>query len=225
MQTIVLLSGGLDSATVLAMCRAEGKVCHALSFSYGQRHAVELHAARRVAESLGVASHRLCAIDVRCLAGSSLTGHGNVPKRRSDQEIGEGIPSTYVPGRNTLFAAHAMALAEAIGADEIALGINALDYSGYPDCRPAWLAAMQEVSRVGTKAGDDGRPVRFIAPLLAMSKAEIIRKGSTLGVDYGLTLSCYDPAEDGLSCGECDACQLRRRGFEQAGLTDPARYR
>ena len=225
MRTIVLLSGGLDSATVLALCRAEGKACHALSFRYGQRHAIELAAAARVAASLGAASHRVAAIDVACLAGSALTGGGAVPKGRSEHEIGHRIPATYVPARNTLFVAHAIALAEATGATEIALGINALDYSGYPDCRPEWLSAMQEVARLGTKAGVAGEPVKLLAPLLAMSKAEIIRQGTALRVDYSLTLSCYDPADDGRACGACDACVLRRRGFEEAGVPDPTRYR
>jgi len=225
MQTIVLLSGGLDSAVVLAMCRAESKECHALSFRYGQRHAVELAAAARVAQSLGAASHRVCAIDVACLAGSALTGRGEVPKGRSEQEIGRGIPSTYVPGRNTLFVAHALGLAESIGAGEIALGINAVDYSGYPDCRPEWLFAVQEVARLGTKVGILGQPVRLLAPLLHMSKADIIRRGAALGVDFGLTLSCYDPAGDGSACAACDACILRRRGFEEARVPDPTRYR
>lgn len=222
MQTIVLLSGGLDSATVLAMCRAAGKQCHALSFRYGQRHAVELEAAARIAARLGAASHRICSIDVACLAGSSLTGRGEVPKGRSEEVIGQGIPSTYVPARNSLFVAHALALAETIGAEEIALGINALDYSGYPDCRPEWLAAMQEVARLGTKVGISGQPVRLIAPLVAMSKADIIRAGAALGVDFSLTSSCYDPGPRGEACGACDSCTLRRAGFAQAGIPDPA---
>jgi len=225
MRTIVLLSGGLDSATVLALCRAEGRECHALSFRYGQRHALELAAAARIAASLGAASHRVAAVDVACLAGSALTGGGEVPKGRNEHEIGQGIPATYVPARNTLFVAHAIALAEATAADAIALGINALDYSGYPDCRPEWLAAMQEVARLGTKAGIAGAPVKLLAPLLAMSKAEIIRRGTALGVDYGLTLSCYDPSDDGRACGACDACVLRRRGFVEAGVPDPTLYR
>lgn len=225
MPTIVLLSGGLDSATVLAICRSQGKPCHALSFRYGQRHAVELEAATKVAAALGAVTHRICSVDVQCLARSALTGQGEVPKGRNESDIGTEIPSTYVPARNTLFAAHALALAETIGADEIALGINALDYSGYPDCRPEWLAAMQEVARLGTKVGVTGQPIRFIAPLVQMTKAEIVRKGTQLGVDYGLTVSCYDPAPDGAACGACDSCVLRRRGFEQAGLPDPTRYR
>ena len=225
MRTIVLLSGGLDSATVLAVCRAEGKECHALSFRYGQRHEIELAAAAAVARRGGAASHCVAAIDVACLAGSALTGLGEVPKGRSESEIGQGIPATYVPARNTLFVAHALALAESTGAGQIALGINALDYSGYPDCRPEWLSAMQEVARLGTKAGVTGAPVKLVAPLLAMSKADIIRRGSELGVDYSITLSCYDPSEEGLACGSCDACVLRRRGFESAGVPDPTRYR
>jgi len=225
MATIVLLSGGLDSATVLAICRAEGKECHALSFRYGQRHAIEIEAAAKVARMLGAVSHRVCAIDVQCLFASALTGQGEVPKRRTPQEIGDGIPSTYVPARNTLFAAHALALAESIGADEIAIGINALDYSGYPDCRPEWLAAMQEVARLGTKVGVTSRPVRFYAPLVQMGKADIIRKGMELGLDYSVTVSCYDPSADGAACGECDACSLRQRGFKQASLADPTKYR
>jgi len=225
MASIVLLSGGLDSATVLGLCRGEGKQCHALSFRYGQRHSVEIEAARRIAQAFGAASHRICAIDVQCLFASALTGQGEVPKQRTQQQIGDGIPSTYVPARNTLFVAHALALAESIGAAEIALGINALDYSGYPDCRPEWLAAMQEVARLGTKAGVTSHAIKLYAPLIHMTKADIIRKGADLGVDYSVTVSCYDPSADGAACGECDACLLRRRGFEQAGVADPTRYR
>ena len=224
MQVIVLLSGGLDSATVLALCRAQGLLCHALSFHYGQRHAVELQAAARVARALGAASHRVCKIDLGGIGGSALTGQGAVPKGRSDAEIGGGIPATYVPARNTLFVAHALAVAEILGAERIALGINAIDSSGYPDCRPEWLRAMQEVARLGTRAGSEGRPVELLAPLVGMTKAEIIRTGAALGVDYGLTHSCYDPAPDGAACGGCDSCQLRRRGFQQAGVPDPTHY-
>jgi 7-cyano-7-deazaguanine synthase len=224
MQVIVLLSGGLDSATVLAMCRAQGMLCHALSFHYGQVHAVELQAAARVARALGAASHRVCKIDLGGMGGSALTGQGAVPKDRSDAEMGRGIPTTYVPARNTLFVAHALAVAEILGAERIALGINVLDSSGYPDCRPEWLRAMQEVARLGTRAGVEGRAVELVAPLVGLTKAEIIRAGTALGVDYGLTHSCYDPAPDGAACGGCDSCQLRRRGFQQAGVADPTRY-
>ena len=224
MQVIVLLSGGLDSATVLAMCRAQGMLCHALSFHYGQVHAVELQAAARVARALGAASHRVCKIDLGGMGGSALTGQGAVPKDRSDAEMGRGIPTTYVPARNTLFVAHALAVAEILGAERIALGINVLDSSGYPDCRPEWLRAVQEVARLGTRAGVEGRAVELVAPLVGLTKAEIIRAGTALGVDYGLTHSCYDPAPDGAACGGCDSCQLRRRGFQQAGVADPTRY-
>ena len=220
----MLLSGGLDSATVLALCRAQGLLCHALSFHYGQRHAVELQAAARVAQALGAASHRVSRIDLGGIGGSALTGQGEVPKGRTDVEIGDGIPVTYVPARNTLFVAHALAVAEILGAERIALGINVLDSSGYPDCRPEWLRAMQEVARLGTRVGVEGRPVELLAPLVGMTKADIIRAGAALGVDYGLTHSCYDPAPDGSACGGCDSCQIRRRGFQQAGVADPTHY-
>jgi len=221
---IVLLSGGLDSATALAMMRAEGRRCHALSFRYGQRHAVELAAAARVAAALGAASHRVIDIDLAAIGGSALTDAIPVPKGRSEPEMGSGIPVTYVPARNTIFVAYAIAVAEVTGSSEIVLGVNVLDSSGYPDCRPEWLAAMQEVARLGTKAGVEGRGLTLRAPLIRMSKAEIIAKGVALGVDYGLTHSCYDPAPDGAACGACDACQLRRKGFEAAGVADPTRY-
>ncbi len=222
MRTIVLLSGGLDSATVLALCRAEGKACHALSFRYGQRHAIELAAAARVAASLGAASHRVAAIDVACLAGSALTGGGAVPKGRSEHEIGHGIPATYVPARNTLFVAHAIALAEATGATEIALGINALDYSGYPDCRPEFIEAFERLAALATRAGVEGRTrVRIHTPLIRLAKADIVRLGRDLGLDFGLTWSCYDPGESGKPCGACDSCLLRAKGFDEAGVQDP----
>jgi 7-cyano-7-deazaguanine synthase len=166
----------------------------------------------------------VCKIDLGGIGGSALTGQGAVPKDRSDAEMGHGIPTTYVPARNTLFVAHALAVAEILGAERIALGINVLDSSGYPDCRPEWLRAMQEVARLGTRAGVEGRAVELVAPLVGMTKAEIIRAGAALGVDYGLTHSCYDPAPDGAACGGCDSCQLRRRGFQQAGIADPTRY-
>jgi 7-cyano-7-deazaguanine synthase len=223
-KAVVLLSGGLDSATALAIVRAQGRACHALSFRYGQRHRVELDAAARVARSLGVASHRVVDVDLAGIGGSALTDAIEVPKGRDESAIGAGIPVTYVPARNTLFVAYALAVAEVEGADEIVLGVNVLDSSGYPDCRPEWMAAMQEVGRVGTRAGVEGRGPRLVAPLIAMTKAEIIRAGVALGVDYGLTHSCYDPSASGGACGACDACLLRRRGFEQAGVPDPTRY-
>ncbi len=222
---IVLLSGGLDSATALAITKAAGRRCHALSFRYGQRHAVELTAAAAVARALGADSTRTIDIDLRGIGGSALTDTIAVPKGRSDGEIGGGIPITYVPARNTIFVAYALAVAEITGAREIVIGVNVVDSSGYPDCRPEWLAAMQEVAARGTRAGAEGRAPRLVAPLITMSKAEIIRAGLALGVDYGLTLSCYDPDDDGRACGGCDACQLRRSGFLGAGVADPTRYR
>lgn len=226
LDSIVLLSGGLDSATALALTVARGRRCHALSFRYGQRHAVELEAAARVAAALGVASMRVVDVDLAGIGGSALTEVGlDVPKDRNEGEIGAGIPITYVPARNTIFVSYALAVAETIGATEIVLGVNVLDASGYPDCRPEWVAAMQEVARVGTRAGDAGQAVVLVAPLIRLSKAEIIRAGVSLGLDYGLTHSCYDPEVDGAACGGCDACQLRRKGFADAGVADPTRYR
>jgi 7-cyano-7-deazaguanine synthase len=221
---IVLLSGGIDSATALAMTRAAGRRCHALSFRYGQRHAVELAAAARVAEALGASEHRIIELDLRAIGGSALTGDISVPKGRTEEEIGAGIPVTYVPARNTIFVAYAIAVAEVTGASEIVMGVNVLDSSGYPDCRPEWLAAMQEVARLGTKAGAERRGITMRAPLIKMSKSEIIRAGVALGVDYSLTHSCYDPDPSGAACGACDSCILRRKGFEQAGVPDPTRY-
>jgi 7-cyano-7-deazaguanine synthase len=228
---VVLLSGGLDSATALAIARARGRACHALSFRYGQRHAVELTAAAAVARQLGVQSHRVVDVDLRAFGGSALTADIAVPKGRTEEQmgggVGAGVPVTYVPARNTLFVAFALALAETVAAQEIVLGINVLDASGYPDCRPEWLAAMQEVARLGTRVGVEGQAIRLWAPLIQMSKAEIIRTGAALGVDYGLTHSCYDPVvtqAGALACGACDSCQLRRRGFQDAGLPDPTRY-
>ena len=222
---IVLLSGGLDSTTALAMTKAAGRRCHALSFRYGQRHAIELRAAATVARALGAVSTRVIDIDLRGIGGSALTDDIAVPKGRDEREIGAGIPVTYVPARNTIFVSYALAVAEVVGAGEIVLGVNVLDSSGYPDCRPEWLAAMQEVARRGTRAGAEGRAPALVAPLIAMTKADIIRAGLALGVDYGLTLSCYDPDDDGGACGGCDACQLRRAGFETAGVVDPTRYK
>lgn len=221
---IVLLSGGIDSTTALAITRAQGRRCHALTFRYGQRHDVERAAAARVGAALGVASHRTIDLDLRAVGGSALTDEIPVPKGRSEPEMNAGIPVTYVPARNTIFVAYAIGLAEVTGASEIVLGVNVLDSSGYPDCRPEWLAAMQEVARLGTKAGVEQRPLALCAPLIQMTKAEIIAAGVRLGVDYSLTHSCYDPDPSGAACGGCDACQLRRKGFEEAGVPDPTRY-
>ncbi|HEX4405311.1 MAG TPA: 7-cyano-7-deazaguanine synthase QueC, partial [Polyangia bacterium] len=221
---IVLLSGGIDSATALAMTRAAGRRCHALSFRYGQRHVVELQAAARVAAALGADAHKIIDLDLRAVGGSALTDDIAVPKGRSEDEMSSGIPVTYVPARNTIFVAYAIAVAEVAGASEIVVGVNVLDSSGYPDCRPEWLGAMQEVARLGTKAGVERRGITMRAPLIRMSKAEIIRAGVGLGVDYALTHSCYDPDASGAACGACDSCLLRRRGFESAGVPDPTIY-
>jgi 7-cyano-7-deazaguanine synthase len=221
---IVLLSGGIDSATALAMTRAAGRRCHALSFRYGQRHVVELEAAARVAAALGADAHKIIDLDLRAIGGSALTDDIAVPKGRSEDEMATGIPVTYVPARNTIFVAYAIAVAEVAGASEIVVGVNVLDSSGYPDCRPEWLGAMQEVARLGTKAGVERRGITMRAPLIRMSKAEIIRAGVSLGVDYSLTHSCYDPDASGAACAACDSCLLRRRGFESAGVPDPTIY-
>ncbi|HHQ48387.1 MAG TPA: 7-cyano-7-deazaguanine synthase QueC [Acidobacteria bacterium] len=222
-RAVVLLSGGLDSATVLAIARAEGLECHCLTVDYGQRHRVELDAARAVAEHLGAASHRIVRLDLRAIGGSALTAELDVPK---DGEPGEGgVPVTYVPARNTVLLALLLGLAEVVGADQLLIGANAVDYSGYPDCRPAFLRSFEELASLATRAGtEDGVRFRVRAPLLHLSKAAIIRLGTDLGVDYGLTWSCYDPAPDGRACGRCDSCTLRRRGFEQAGVPDPTPY-
>jgi 7-cyano-7-deazaguanine synthase len=222
---VVLLSGGMDSATCLAIANREGFVSHALSFRYGQRHAVELEAAARVATALGVAEHRIVTLDPAAFAGSALTGGPNVPKDRTDSEIGHGIPSTYVPARNTIFLAYALGIAETIGATDLFIGVNAVDYSGYPDCRPEYIAAFEIMARLATKAGVEGRdPLTIHTPLLRLTKGEIVRQGVALGVDYGLTITCYDPSPAGLACGHCDACSLRRKGFAEAGVGDPTRY-
>lgn len=214
----------MDSATTLAVARAEGYECHALSFRYGQRHALELEAARGVARSLGARSHKIVDLDLRSFGGSALTADIDVPKGRPVATLAEEIPVTYVPARNTIFLSFALGWAEVLEARAIFLGANAVDYSGYPDCRPEFLQAFQEVARLGTKAGIMGRAVRIEAPLIDLSKAEIVRRGMELGVDFGLTLTCYDPGGSGEACGRCDACQLRLNGFAAAGLSDPARY-
>jgi 7-cyano-7-deazaguanine synthase len=221
---VVLLSGGLDSATTLAIARAQGFSCHALSFRYGQRHAAELASAQAVARHLGVVEHRIIEIDLRAFGGSALTDDIAVPKDRDDAARAGGIPITYVPARNTIFLAYALGAAEVLGATDIFLGVNAVDYSGYPDCRPEFVEAFERLANVATKAGVEGRRMTIHAPLLALTKRDIIARGLELGVDFGMTLSCYDPAPDGASCGRCDACLLRLEGFRQLGRPDPARY-
>lgn len=225
-KAVVLLSGGLDSATCLAMARQQGFSAHALSFRYGQRHAVELEAAERVAASLGAATHKLIDIDLRAFGGSALTADIPVPKGRSAEDMAHGIPITYVPARNTIFLSFALAYAEVLAAQDIFIGVNALDYSGYPDCRPAFIAAFEAMANLATKAAvEDGRRINIHTPLLHLTKAEIIARGAALGVDYSLTLSCYDPDDSGAACGTCDSCALRAKGFREAGVPDPTRYR
>jgi len=223
-KAVVLLSGGLDSATVLALAQAEGYEAYALSFRYGQRHSCELEAAGRVARSLGAARHVVLEIDLRLFGGSALTSEIAVPKSRSAEEIGAGIPVTYVPARNLIFLSFAVAWAEVLGSTDVFIGVNALDYSGYPDCRPEFIEAFTRAAALGTKAGTEGGLVPTIhTPLIRLTKAEIIRQGTSLGVDYGLTFSCYDPGPTGRPCGGCDSCLLRARGFLEAGLADPAK--
>ena len=223
-RAVVLLSGGLDSATVLAITKAEGYEPYALSFAYGQRHAWELEAAKRVAASIGVAHHRTAQIDLRAFGGSALTAEIDVPKGRAPEEMAHGIPITYVPARNTIFLAFALAWAEVLGANDIFLGVNALDYSGYPDCRPEFIEAFEKMANLATKAGVEGsQHLKIHTPLIAMSKAQIIARGRELGVDYGLTSSCYDPGLAGAPCGQCDSCLLREKGFRENGIADPAR--
>jgi 7-cyano-7-deazaguanine synthase len=222
-KAVVLLSGGLDSATVLAIARERGFEPHALSFDYGQRHRVELKAAQRIALSFG-AKHSIISFDLRQFGGSALTGDIDVPKNRSQNQMSEGIPITYVPARNTIFLSFALGVAETIGSFDIFVGVNALDYSGYPDCRPEFIKAFESLANVATKAGVEGRRFTVHAPLIQMTKAQIIREGSRLGVDYSMTTSCYDPSLDGKACGRCDSCQLRRKGFAEAGVPDPTSY-
>lgn len=224
-KAVVLLSGGMDSATAAAVARERGFALYALSFRYGQRHEQEIEAARRVARHLGVVRHVILDLDLRAFGGSALTGDLPVPKDRSPEEIGAGIPVTYVPARNTIFLAFALAWAEVLGATDIVIGVNALDYSGYPDCRPEYIAAFEELAALATRAGTEGgRRFTIHAPLIHLTKREIVERGVALGVDYSLTLSCYDPAPDGAACGRCDACLLRLKGFRESGREDPARY-
>lgn len=219
---VVLLSGGLDSATVLALAVRDGYACHALSFRYGQRHALELERAALIAQRLGAVRHVVLDVDLRQFGGSALTADIPVPKDRSAEAIGQGIPATYVPARNTVFLSLALAWAESLAASDIFIGVNALDYSGYPDCRPEYIAAFELMANLATRAGVEGSTrLRIHTPLIRMSKADIVRTGAALGVDYSLTLSCYDPAPNGAPCGGCDACLLRAKGFAEAGIEDP----
>jgi 7-cyano-7-deazaguanine synthase len=222
MKAVILLSGGLDSATVLAIAKHDRRDCIALSFAYGQRHEIELAAAKRVAQSMGVIEHVVYPIDLRLFGASALTGDINVPK---DSVGAPGIPVTYVPARNTIFLSIALGLAEARGADEIWIGVNAIDYSGYPDCRPEFIEAFQKVIMKGTRSGIEHGVPKIVTPLIEWTKAQIIRRGVDLGVDFSLTHSCYDPDAGGRACGHCDSCLLRKRGFEEAGVPDPTVYR
>ena len=225
-RAVILLSGGLDSSTVLAIAKAEGFTPYALSFRYGQRHQAELAAAKRVAGAQGVAAHVVAEIDLALFGGSALTSDAiEVPKGRSVEAMGEGIPVTYVPARNTIFLSFALAWAETLGASDIFIGVNALDYSGYPDCRPEYIAAYQTMARLATREGVEGAPITIHTPLIDLTKAEIIARGVALGVDYGQTVTCYDPSDEGVACGACDACLLRLRGFAENGLSDPAPYK
>jgi len=225
-KAVVLLSGGLDSTTTLAVAKAQGLAVHALSVDYGQRHRVELEQAERVAQAMRVAEHRTVRLDLRAIGGSALTSAIDVPKGRSAEDMSHGIPVTYVPARNTLLLGLALGYAETVGAFDLFIGANVLDYSGYPDCRPEFLEAFERLANLATKAGVEGTGrFRVHAPLLKMTKAEIIREGTRLGVDYSLTLSCYDPDAQGRACGNCDSCLLRKKGFEEAGVKDPTSYR
>jgi 7-cyano-7-deazaguanine synthase len=224
-RAVVLLSGGLDSATVLAIARSQGFELYALSFSYGQRHVWELEAAKRVAASIGVALHRVAQIDLRVFGGSALTDDIAVPKGRDASEMSHGIPVTYVPARNTIFLSFALAWAEVLGASDVFIGVNALDYSGYPDCRPEFIEAFEKMANLATRAGVEGsQSLKIHTPLIALTKAQIIAKGLELGVDYGLTSSCYDPSQSGEPCGQCDSCLLRQKGFGEIGIADPLKY-
>jgi 7-cyano-7-deazaguanine synthase len=223
-RAVVLLSGGLDSATALAIAKSDGYEPYAISFGYGQRHAVELEAAAAVASSAGVVRHVVIEIDLRVFGGSALTADIEVPKHASVDELTEEIPVTYVPARNTVFLSYALGYAEVLEADDIFIGVNALDYSGYPDCRPEYIRAFQSMANLATKRAVEGREMRIHTPLISLTKAETVRRGLTLGVDYAITRSCYDPSPSGDACGHCDSCLLRLRAFSENGLTDPAPY-
>jgi 7-cyano-7-deazaguanine synthase len=221
---VVLLSGGMDSATTAAIAQQRGFDLFALSFRYGQRHSIELEAARRVAERLKIRRHVILDIDLRAIGGSALTGDLAVPKNTPAAVIGQRIPPTYVPARNTVFLSLALGMAEVTGSRDIFIGANAMDYSGYPDCRPEYLEAFERMANLATKAGVEGHRITIHAPLIALSKREIVQQGISLGLDYGLTWTCYDPSLDGLACGHCEACQLRLKGFHEAGVEDPLKY-
>ena len=224
-RAVVLLSGGLDSTTTLAIAKSEGYAVYALTFRYGQRHEVEIEAARLVATAYGVAQHVVAEIDLRAFGGSALTDDIEVPKNRALDEISQGIPITYVPARNTIFLSFALSWAEVLSANDIFIGVNAVDYSGYPDCRPEYIEAFQRMADLATKAGVEGKQkLKIHTPLINMTKAEIVRKGIELGVDYSLTVTCYDPSPDGEACGQCDACLLRLKGFAENSIEDPVRY-
>lgn len=224
-KAVVLLSGGVDSTTILAIAQSQGYDVYTMSFRYGQRHILELDCAEQISKKMGAKKHVIIDIDLRAFGGSALTDDIDVPKERSDQEIGTGIPITYVPARNTIFLSFALAWAETLEIDTIFIGVNALDYSGYPDCRPEYIEAYQQMANLATKAGVEGTAkLKIETPLISMTKAQIMRKGVELGVDYGLTLSCYDPDPQGRACGACDSCLLRIKGFEEAGVTDPTVY-
>lgn len=221
---VILLSGGLDSAVALAIARSQGFLPHALSFAYGQRHAIELESAKAIVQAQGVSRHIIVPIDLRVFGGSALTSDAPVPKNRPTDELNHGIPITYVPARNTIFLSFALAFAEVAQASDIFLGVNALDYSGYPDCRPEYVAAFSAMANLATKAAAEGAPLTIHTPLIHWTKAQIIQKGLDLGVDFALTSSCYDPAPDGAACGRCDSCTLRLKGFAELGRDDPRRY-
>jgi 7-cyano-7-deazaguanine synthase len=224
-KAVVLSSGGIDSTTVMAMAKHEGFKIFSLSFFYGQRHAFELEAAQKVANAIGVTEHLVINIDLKQIGGSSLTDDMDVPKDRDEQEMSREIPATYVPARNTIFLSFALAWAEVLKSSDIFIGVNAIDYSGYPDCRPEYIDAFEKMANLATKAGVEGTTkIKIRTPLIRLTKAEIIQKGIELGVDYALTHSCYDPSSQGLACGRCDSCQLRKKGFKEAGVSDPTRY-
>ncbi len=223
-KAVVLLSGGLDSTTTLAIAKHEGYQIHALTFRYGQRHGVEIQAARRVAEHFGITEHHIAQIDLAAFGGSALTSDIAVPKNREFKEMGHGIPVTYVPARNTIFLSFALAWAEALGSSDIFIGVNALDYSGYPDCRPEYIEAYQRMANLATKAAVGGQRLTIHTPLIQLTKAQIIEKGIALGVNYALTITCYDPSAAGEACGQCDACLLRLKGFNENAVADPALY-